>query len=107
MSDLVQRLRSPLVTFEDQSLRHAETICREAADEIDLLTSKLEAIDQMGKNLGDEMIARGNQLSNMTAERDRLRAMLVKHGTHATGCTNQKNVGECSCGLWEALRGGK
>lgn len=38
-------------------------------------------------------------------ERDRLRAALVKHGTHATGCANQRNVGECSCGLWAALSG--
>lgn len=36
---------------------------------------------------------------------DRLRAALVKHGTHATGCANQRNVGECSCGLWTALSG--
>lgn len=39
------------------------------------------------------------------AEIERLRVVLLKHGTHAAGCSNRRNVGECSCGLWEALRG--
>lgn len=36
-------------------------------------------------------------------EAERFQKALVKYGHHLTGCHNKKNVGECTCGLWEAL----
>lgn len=30
---------------------------------------------------------------------------LVKYGAHSAGCSNKHTVAECSCGLWNALRG--
>ena len=43
MSDLIARLRSPVVTFEDASQRRAQALCTEAASTIERLTAERDA----------------------------------------------------------------
>lgn len=79
--------------YDDSTKSHPDWVSRaqSAEAEIERLRSLVQA---------EATLREGNY-----AEVKRLRAALVKHGTHAAGCSNASHVGECSCGLWSSLRG--
>lgn len=84
-----------------------------AADEIERLEREIAHRDDLEKFTAPLSCATHGLVPNLglfqnkcpACERDRLQAALVKHGAHAAGCSNQRNVGDCSCGLWAALSG--